>query len=109
ARLSARLLQPAPPLLFRGEEWAATEPFPFFCDFDEELAEAVRKGRRREFSEAYARRGEEIPDPLAAATRSSAVLDWTALAKPLHAARLAFVRSLLQVRQRAVVPLLRDC
>ena len=108
AALSVLLLQPAPPLLFMGEEWGATEPFPFFCDFDEELAEAVRKGRRREFSEAYARRGEEIPDPLAAATRSSAVLDWTALAKPLHAARLAFVRSLLKVRQRSIVPLLPE-
>jgi maltooligosyltrehalose trehalohydrolase len=33
-------------MLFMGEEWAAAQPFPFFCDFDADLADAVRKGRR---------------------------------------------------------------
>ena len=46
---------------------ARREPFPFFCDFKGELADAVRKGRRREFAEAYAAHGDDIPDPLAAA------------------------------------------
>ena len=73
------LLQPGPPLLFMGEEWGATEPFPFFCDFAGELAEAVRQGRRREFAQAYAAHGGEIPDPLARETRDAAVLDWNAL------------------------------
>ena len=108
AALSVLLLQPAPPLLFMGEEWGATEPFPFFCDFQGDLAEAVRNGRRREFAEAYARHGEEIPDPLSAATRASAVPDWNALAKPAHAERLALVRSLLDVRKRSIVPLLSE-
>ena len=108
AALSVLLLQPAPPLLFMGEEWGATEPFPFFCDFQGDLAQAVRTGRRREFAEAYARHGEEIPDPLSAATRASAVPDWNALAKPAHAERLALVRSLLDVRKRSIVPLLPE-
>ncbi|MGC2714534.1 MAG: malto-oligosyltrehalose trehalohydrolase [Pseudolabrys sp.] len=108
AALSVLLLQPAPPLLFMGEEWGATEPFPFFCDFQGDLAQAVRTGRRREFAEAYARHGEEIPDPLSAATRASAVPDWNALTKPAHAERLALVRSLLDVRKRSIVPLLSE-
>ena len=41
------LLLPQVPMLFMGEEWSAAEPFPFFCDFEGELAEAVRQGRRK--------------------------------------------------------------
>src|SRR5664280_2391578 len=53
AALAILLLQPSPPLLFMGEEWGATEPFPFFCDLSGERAEAVRKGRKAEFADAY--------------------------------------------------------
>ena len=66
------LLAPGPPLLFMGEEWAAPEPFLFFCDFHDELADAVREGRRNEFAKFPAFRDEEtrarIPDPNAEAT-----------------------------------------
>jgi malto-oligosyltrehalose trehalohydrolase len=65
AALAITLLAPMPPLLFMGEEWDSTQPFPFFCDFAGDLAEAVRRGRRREFAEAYARFGDAVPDPLA--------------------------------------------
>ena len=40
------LLLPQTPMIFMGEEWDAQQPFPFFCDFDGDLAEAVREGRR---------------------------------------------------------------
>jgi maltooligosyltrehalose trehalohydrolase len=106
AALSVLLLQPSPPLLFMGEEWGATEPFPFFCDFKAELAEAVRNGRKRELAEAYAHHCNEIPDPISPGTRASAVLDWEATARPEHARRLELTRSLLEVRKRAIVPLL---
>ena len=43
------LLSPHVPLLFMGEEWGETRPFAFFTDFEGELADAVREGRRREF------------------------------------------------------------
>ena len=46
-RLSHR---PATPMLFMGEEWGAEQPFPYFCDFHGQLADAIRKGRREEFS-----------------------------------------------------------
>ena len=42
--------------------------FPFFCDFTGDLADAVRKGRRKEFGWAYAENGDEVPDPLTTAT-----------------------------------------
>lgn len=106
AALSVLLLQPSPPLLFMGEEWGAAEPFPFFCDFTGDLADAVRQGRRREFAEAYARHGNEIPDPLAECTRVSAVLDWQAIDRPPQAERLALTRELLGVRKSSIVPLL---
>ncbi|AXK83683.1 malto-oligosyltrehalose trehalohydrolase [Pseudolabrys taiwanensis] len=106
AALAVLLLQPSPPLLFMGEEWGAAEPFPFFCDFKGDLAEAVRQGRKREFAEAYARHGDEIPDPLAPETYRRAKLDWQALAQPAHGRRLALVRALLETRRRHVAPLL---
>ena len=101
------LLAPSPPLLFMGEEWGATEPFPFFCDFHGELADAVRRGRRAEFSEAYADPSIEVPDPLASRTWRSAVLDWGAISRPPFTENLAFVRSLLRVRSDKIVPLTR--
>ena len=52
-RSPCMLLAPMPPLLFMGEEWGAPQPFPFFCDFEGDLAEAVREGRREEFADAY--------------------------------------------------------
>jgi maltooligosyltrehalose trehalohydrolase len=104
--LSVLMLQPGPPLMFMGDEWGAREPFPFFCDFHDELANAVREGRRREFAEAYAAHGDEIPDPLAKETRDLAVLDWDARNKPGHAERLALTRDLLAVRRRWIAPLL---
>ena len=69
AALAVLLLRPSPPLMFMGDEWGATQPFPFFCDFTGDLADAVRSGRRSEFAEAYAEHGDEIPDPLAEETR----------------------------------------
>jgi maltooligosyltrehalose trehalohydrolase len=106
AALAVLFLQPGPPLMFMGDEWGATEPFPFFCDFKGELAQAVRQGRRREFAEAYAVHGDEIPDPLSQATRDSAVLDWSARTEPAHAKRLALTRALLAARHCFVAPLI---
>jgi maltooligosyltrehalose trehalohydrolase len=106
AALAVLLLQPSPPMLFMGEEWGATEPFPFFCDFKGELADAVRNGRKKEFADAYAKHGGEIPDPLAKETRDAAVLDWDARTKPAHAKRLELTRSLLAARKKWIVPLL---
>jgi malto-oligosyltrehalose trehalohydrolase len=104
AALAVMLLMPGPPLMFMGDEWGAREPFPFFCDFQGELAEAVRKGRRREFAEAYASGQDDVPDPLLEQTLRLAKLDWAAIEKPEHRARLDLVRGLLAARMTFIVP-----
>jgi maltooligosyltrehalose trehalohydrolase len=108
AALAVTLLAPSPPLLFMGEEWGTTQPFPFFCDFKGDLAEAVRKGRRSEFQAAFANVEDvgTIPDPLTEATFRSAVLDWNAREREPHASRLSLVRSLLAARREHIVPLI---
>jgi 1,4-alpha-glucan branching enzyme/maltooligosyltrehalose trehalohydrolase len=91
-----------------GEEWGAQEPFPFFCDFDGELAQKVAIGRRSEFARFERFRDEtareRIPDPGADATFDSARLDWGALEQPAHAAWMALYRSLLEIRAREIAP-----
>jgi maltooligosyltrehalose trehalohydrolase len=108
AALAVTLLAPMPPMLFMGEEWGSKAPFPFFCDFHGDLAEAVRRGRRGEYGWAYARYGNEVPDPLEPATFQSAVLDWQSINSASGRARLALVQRLLNTRQRAIVPRLAD-
>jgi len=104
AILAVTLLAPPPPLMFMGDEWGAREPFPFFCDFAGELANAVREGRRREFAEAYRQHRDEVPDPLSEQTVRDARLDWTAVGEPEHRRRLELVRLLLAVRKTEIMP-----
>jgi len=104
AALAITLLAPMVPMLFMGEEWGSKAPFPFFCDFQGDLAEAVRQGRRREFADAYAKYGDEIPDPLDASTVQSAVLDWSSRDDAPGRQRLALVRELLSIRRSQIVP-----
>jgi maltooligosyltrehalose trehalohydrolase len=104
AALAVTLLAPMIPMLFMGEEWGSKAPFPFFCGFQGELAEAVRKGRRQEYGWAYAKYGDEVPDPLDPATFQSAILDWDSCATPTGLARLERVRQLLAIRRREIAP-----
>jgi malto-oligosyltrehalose trehalohydrolase/4-alpha-glucanotransferase len=102
------LLLPQIPMLFMGEEWGAAQPFPFFCDFGPELADAVRKGRREEFArfpefQDPATR-ERIPDPTAEETFESAKLGWEDIAEAPHAGSLAWYRRALATRHAEVVP-----
>ncbi|MGH8127672.1 MAG: malto-oligosyltrehalose trehalohydrolase [Gammaproteobacteria bacterium] len=103
-------LSPGVPLVFMGEEWAAATPFLFFCDFAGELGEAVRTGRREEFSRFAAFNdadaGREIPDPLARETFSRSRLRWDEAGESMHAEWLAFVSDLIARRRRELVPLL---
>jgi maltooligosyltrehalose trehalohydrolase len=104
AALAITLLAPMTPMLFMGEEWGSKAPFPFFCDFTGDLADAVRKGRRSEYAWAYAKYGDEIPDPLAKSTFQSAVLDWESRNEAPGKQRLALVRDLLAIRRREIAP-----
>jgi maltooligosyltrehalose trehalohydrolase len=108
AALAITLLAPPIPMLFMGEEWGSKTPFPFFCDFTGDLAEAVREGRRREYGWAYAKYGSEVPDPLDLSTFRSAKLDWDSLNEEAGRQRLALVRGLLTVRRREIMPRLAN-
>src|SRR6185369_7378395 len=94
AALAITLIAPTVPMLFMGEEWGSARPFPFFCDFQGSLAQAVRAGRRNEFAEAYERYGDEIPDPLEESTLREASLDWQACTSGPGEQRLALMRKL---------------
>ena len=103
------LLLPQIPMLFMGEEWAATTPFPFFSDFGGELAEAVRRGRAKQLADTIRADEETLrhaPDPQAEATFLSAKLRWEELNDPLHAAQLDWYRRVLAVRRERIAPLL---
>jgi malto-oligosyltrehalose trehalohydrolase len=111
AAVALCLLAPAPPMLFMGEEYAAAQPFRFFCDFaDAQVARNVRAGRNR----YHARfRGFEdaaldacYPDPTAQASLLASRLDWDAMALPQHARMYSHYAALLDLRRRWVVPLL---
>lgn len=104
AALDVMLLAPVIPMFFMGEEWGSKTPFPFFCDFKGDLADAVRKGRRSELAFAYDKYGDEVPDALALETFQSAVLDWTERAEPAAQKRLSRIQELLAIRSREIVP-----
>lgn len=96
---AAVLLAPCLPLLFMGEEYGETAPFPYFVSHgDPALVAAVRRGRAEEFA-AFAWRG-EIPDPQAEATFRSARLDLALSDLEPHHQLQAFYRELLTLRRR---------
>lgn len=102
------VLSPHIPLLFMGEEWGETRPFAFFTDFEGELAEIVREGRRREFG-AFAAFEDPalratIPDPNALSTFTASKIDWQAAESPEGTAWRAFVRDLLAKRAETITP-----
>ncbi len=106
------LFLPQIPLLFMGEEWAASTPFPYFCDYHGDLAEAVRKGRCEQLAnQDPAPSADELaraPDPQADATLRCAQLLWEESENGVHAEWLAWYKRILQVRREEIVPLLRD-
>jgi malto-oligosyltrehalose trehalohydrolase len=105
------LLAPAPPLLFMGQPRGADSPFLFFCDFGDDLADAVTAGRRREFAR-FAQFADEaaraaIPDPNDPDTFARSRLDWAALDEPQHRQWRDFHRRLLSLRHGEIVPRLQ--
>jgi maltooligosyltrehalose trehalohydrolase len=101
------LLGPGTPLLFQGEEWAATSRFPFFCDTeDDALADRIRKGRHAEL-EPLGWAAEAIEDPLAPEVFGAARLRWDERDRPPHRDVHHWYRTLLHLR-RAEPDLHRD-
>ncbi|MDQ1690611.1 MAG: maltooligosyltrehalose trehalohydrolase [Pseudonocardiales bacterium] len=100
-RVGAVLLLTSPftPMLWMGEEWAASTRWPFFTSHPEpELAEATGKGRVEEFAE-HGWDISQIIDPQDPKAFTSAHLAWDELAEPEHASMLSLYRDLLRLRK----------
>ncbi|MCF0040687.1 malto-oligosyltrehalose trehalohydrolase [Dyadobacter fanqingshengii] len=94
----AVFLSPYLPMLFMGEEYSESNPFMYFVSHtDPELAEAVRKGRKREFA-AFHIEG-EAPDPMGIETFNSSKLQWTLLAQEPHQTMFQFYKKLIGLRK----------
>jgi maltooligosyltrehalose trehalohydrolase len=93
------LLGPFVPMLFQGEEWAASTPFLYFTDHeDPELARAVSEGRRHEF-QAFGWDPAQVPDPQAPETFRRSKLDWGEPGREPHRALLDWHASLVRLRR----------
>lgn len=95
------LLAPGLPLLFMGEEYGETAPFPYFVDHgDPALLEAVRKGRAAEFAHF---RGDEggPPDPADPATFEAARLRFGLAEQGHHGKLWRLYRRLIALRRGA--------
>ena len=93
------LTSPFTPMLFMGEEWAASSPWQFFTSHPEpELAAAVQNGRRREFAE-HGWAEAEVPDPQDPETFRRSKLDWDERSKPEHAEILDLYQRLIALRR----------
>lgn len=112
AGLATLLLAPHVPMVFMGEEYAAPQPFLYFCDYEGELAQAITNGRRAEFAGFAAFEDEQarkrIPDPNQIDTFQRSQLQWADRARSPHADVQALVAELLEIRGRVIVPLLDE-
>jgi maltooligosyltrehalose trehalohydrolase len=104
-RAASALLLSAPytPMLFMGQEWAASSPFLYFTDHHDELGKGVTEGRRKEFAEFSefrdpAKRA-RIPDPQALVTFTNSRLDWTEPQRQPHQETLQLYRDFLRFRK----------
>jgi len=95
---AAVMVSPYLPMLFMGEEWSESNPFIYFVSHtDPELADAVRKGRKREFA-AFHIEG-EAPDPMHEESFSRSKLQWDLLRKEPHKTMFEYYKSLIRLRK----------
>jgi maltooligosyltrehalose trehalohydrolase len=100
------LLVPHTPLIWMGQEWAASSPFLYFTDHNPELGRLVTEGRRKEFAGFSAFSGETVPDPQAEETFQQSKLRWDEIEHAPHSGIQALYRDLLSMRREH--PALRD-
>ena len=95
------LLSPGTPLLFMGDEFAATTPFLFFTDHQGELGEQVAAGRRAEFKDFWADRNpqQHLSEPQAEETFLRSKLDLSERELPPHDGILRLFQELLRLRR----------
>jgi maltooligosyltrehalose trehalohydrolase len=95
------LLMPNTPLLFQGQEFAASSPFLYFADFESDLADAVRNGRREFLTQFPSIRDfvarSTLDDPGSEKTFARCKLDFTE--RETNRTWYAFHHDLLQLRR----------
>lgn len=105
------LLSPMVPLLFMGEEWGSPQPFLFFTDYQGDLANAVREGRRNEFADfsrfANPQIRQRIPDPNDIATFTQSRPDLEPSTRRRQQEWLTFYRHLLYLRHSRITAKLK--
>ena len=101
-QIAAALVLTAPfvPMLFQGEEFAASAPFQYFADFhdDPDLAKAVSEGRRSEFGQ-FGWKPEDVPDPGSPETFARSKLDWSEIDRDYHRKSFEWHRALIRLRR----------
>ena len=108
AKVAEAIVLTAPfiPMLFQGEEFAASTPFQYFAHHDdEEMAKAVAAGRKREFA-AFGWNPEEIPNPEKVDTFRDSKLNWDEVHEGRHAEMLDWITRLIHLRRSS--PSLND-
>ncbi|HEX4038520.1 MAG TPA: malto-oligosyltrehalose trehalohydrolase [Acidobacteriaceae bacterium] len=100
AQIAAALVLTSPfvPMIFQGEEWAASSPFQFFTNHNEELGKLVSAGRKKEFA-AFGWDPAQVPDPQSPATFERSKLNWDERTHPPHTAMLDWYRGLIAFRR----------
>ncbi len=104
SKIAAALVMASPfvPMIFMGQEWAASSPFQYFTSHDDpEIAEATRQGRSQEFV-GFGWQADDVPDPQDEATFLRSKLHWNELSQPQHAEMLHWYRRLIALRKRIV-------
>jgi len=93
------LMSPFIPLIFQGEEFAASSPFQYFADHDDPaMAKSVREGRKREFA-AFGWDPDEIPNPDEVDTFERSKLNWNEIHDGKHGEMLEWFRQLIHLRR----------
>jgi maltooligosyltrehalose trehalohydrolase len=96
---AALLISPYIPLLFMGQEYNEENPFLYFVSFNDlHLMEAVRMGRKEEFSSFQWK--EEIPDPQSEDTFQKSKLKWELSNESRHKVLLDFYKYLINLRKK---------
>jgi maltooligosyltrehalose trehalohydrolase len=101
------ILGPFTPLIFQGEEWAASTPFQFFADYhSKEVQDACREGRKREFKEfgwsEFYGADVPVPDPISRSTFDNSKLNWGEVGAGEHLRVLEWYRLLLDLRKQYI-------
>ncbi len=94
----ALLLAPYVPMLFMGQEYAEDAPFQYFVSHsDEQLVEAVRRGRSKEF--ASFQWTQECPDPQSVETFMNSKIRWHTRTEGRHRLLYTFYKHLIDLRR----------